>query len=102
MLTENVSRDISEAISATSGILRLDPAFVARDWLPPGRRLGLTEREYDVGERGFVCERWLASTTRADNAVGPDDEGLSYVRTAAGGRIQLRAACRRGPDRRPR
>ena len=33
--------------------------------------------DYDVGERGFICERWLASTTRADNAVGPEDEGVS-------------------------
>jgi hypothetical protein len=62
-----------------NGVLRLEPAFVARDFLPPGRRLGLAESAYDVGERGAICERWLASTTKADNRVGPPDEGLSAV-----------------------
>lgn len=69
-------------IDRAGGVLRLEPAWVAREWLPPGRRLGLTDAEYDVGERGAICERWLASTTRADNRVGPEDEGLSYVRAA--------------------
>lgn len=63
------------------GVLRLEPAFVARDFLPAGRRLGLPESAYDVGERGEICERWLASTTRADNRIGPPDEGLSTVAT---------------------
>jgi len=60
-------------------VLRLEPAWVARDWLPPGRRLGLPDDAYEVGERGAICERWLASTTHADNRIGPPDEGLSYV-----------------------
>jgi hypothetical protein len=62
-----------------NGILRCEPAWVARDFLPAGRRLGLPEAAYDVGGRGAICERWLASTTRADNRVGPDDEGLSRL-----------------------
>jgi hypothetical protein len=62
-----------------NGILRCEPAWVARDFLPPGRRLGLPEQAYDVGERGAICERWLASTTKADNRVGPVDEGLSRL-----------------------
>ena len=37
------------------GVLRLEPTWVARDFLPPGRRLGLPEEAYDVGERGFIC-----------------------------------------------
>src|SRR3954465_8701936 len=64
-----------------NGVLRCEPAWVARDFLPPGRRLGLPEDAYDVGERGSICERWLASTTKADNRVGPADEGLSHVAT---------------------
>ena len=36
----------------SGGILRLEPAWVARDFLPPGRRLGLHDDEYEVGERG--------------------------------------------------
>ncbi len=66
-------------VDTANGVLRLEPAWVARDWLPPGRRLGLPADAYDVGERGFICERWLASTTHADNRVGPPDEGLSYI-----------------------
>lgn len=74
-----VSKEIAEAISGSDGIVALKPAWVARDWLPPGRRLGLADEEYDVGERGYICERWLGSTTRADNRTGPPDEGLSYL-----------------------
>jgi hypothetical protein len=81
--------DVRDAIAESSGILRLDPALVARDWLPPGRRLGLPAEAYDLGERGFVCERWLGSTTNADNRVGPDDEGISYIRTSSGARLNL-------------
>ena len=90
--------DIAHAIDQEHGVLRLDPALVARDWLPPGRRLGLAEDQYDLGERGFVCERWLASTTHADNAVGPDDEGISYIRTADGSRLNLADAIADAPD----
>jgi hypothetical protein len=61
------------------GVLRLKPAFVARDFLPPGRRLGLAEHAYDAGERGAICERWLASATKADNRTGPPGEGLSAI-----------------------
>ena len=68
-----------ELLHQGNGVLRLAPAFVARDLVPPGRRLGLPEEAYGLGERGYVCERWLGSTTKADNRVGPPDEGLSYV-----------------------
>jgi hypothetical protein len=80
-----------------NGVLRCEPAWVARDFLPPGRRLGLSESQYDVGERGAICERWLASTTRADNRVGPDDEGLSYLAGEQGERLLLRDAVAQAP-----
>ncbi len=83
---------VEKAIEAGNGILRVEPAWVARDFLPPGRRLGLPEEEYDVGERGFICERWLASTTKADNAVGPPDEGLSYLALEGDERMTLKEA----------
>ena len=70
---------LDRLLESGDGAARLAPAFVARDFLPPGRRLGLPDAAYDVGERGFICERWLASTTKADNRVGPPDEGLSYL-----------------------
>ncbi len=90
--------ELDRTISAHDGILQLEPALVARDWLPPGRRLGLAEDAYDVGERGFICERWLASTTHADNAVGPPDEGISYVRSADGGRLNLEDLVAAAPE----
>jgi hypothetical protein len=92
------TRDALERLLAEgNGVLRCEPAWVARDFLPAGRRLGLPEDAYDVGERGSVCERWLASTTRADNRVGPEDEGLSHVVGADGTRITLRDAVTADP-----
>lgn len=91
--------DVLEVLLAeANGVLRCEPAWVARDFLPAGRRLGLPEAEYDVGARGTICERWLASTTRADNRVGPPDEGLSYVAGAHGSRITLRDAVAADPS----
>lgn len=95
------SADIRTALDRVlergDGVARLEPSWVARDFLPPGRRLGLPESAYDVGERGFICERWLGSTTRADNRVGPPDEGLSYLGGDSGERLSLRAAVEADP-----
>ena len=86
-------RDLVERFLADAdGILRLAPAWVARDFLPPGRRLGLVEDADELGDRGATCERWLASTTSADNRVGPDDEGLSYLALEGAKPITLREA----------
>lgn len=46
---ETVKESVKAAVEAGGGILRLEPALVARDWLPPGRRLGLRDEEYDLG-----------------------------------------------------
>lgn len=92
-----VTRELVEkALAKANGILALEPAWVARDFLPPGRRLGLKESEYEVGERGWISERWIASTTKADNRVGPPDEGLSYI--AGDVRMTLRDAVAAAPD----
>ena len=91
-------RATERLIDAADGVLRLDAAWVARDWLPPGRRLGLPDDAYDVGERGFICERWLGSTTHADNRIGPSDEGLSYIVDDHGNRITLDDAVTAAPD----
>jgi hypothetical protein len=91
-------RDRAGALLAgQGGVLRLKPAFVARDFLPPGRRLGLAERDYDAGERGAICERWLASTTKADNRIGPPDEGLSAI-ACDGDPLLLADVVRDAPD----
>ena len=83
---------VAQALAAGNGILRVDPAWVARDFLDPSFRLGLSPEQCDVGERGFICERWLASTTKADNAVGPPDEGLSYLQLEGDARMTLKEA----------
>lgn len=79
-MDSNRLRSIVEGeLGRQNGLLRLRPSWVARDFLKPGRRLGLKEEEYDVGRRGFICERWLASETEADNAVKYPNEGLSFL-----------------------
>ena len=75
---------VQKALEEHEGILRLDPAWVARNWMKPGRRLGLAADEYEVGERGWICERWLGSTTPAVNQFTVEGEGISTVRSAAG------------------
>ena len=77
--SQPAAAEAERIVADADGLLRLDPAWVARDFLPPGRRLGLPDDEYELGERGAICERWLASETQADNVVGPPDEGLSYL-----------------------
>lgn len=87
----DVKRDhVERALADGDGILRLEPAWVGRDFLPAGRRLGLSDDAYDLGDRGEVCERWLGSTTRADNRIGPLDEGLSFVSLEGSQRITLK------------
>src|SRR5450756_2352663 len=56
-------------------------------------------QEYNVGERGFICERWLASVTKADNAISPEDEGLSYLNnTGSKDEVTLRSAVSEAPE----
>ena len=83
---------LERALSDGDGILRLEPAWVGRDFLPAGRRLGLAEDAYDHGDRGGLCERWLGSTTKADNRIGPPDEGLRYISLGGTERIMLKEA----------
>ena len=69
------------------GILRLKPTWVPRSFCRPGKRIKLHPDDYYVLglERGGIDERWLSSTTWAEN--GPDtpfDEGLSYVVSSDG------------------
>ena len=86
---------VKKELEAKKGLLRLRASWVAREFLKPGRRLGLSEKEYAVGDRGFICERWLASETEADNTVKFPNEGLSFL-DIEGEEILLRdalAAC---------
>ena len=86
---------IEDLIGAGGGVLRLEPCWVPRSFMHPGRRLRLHPDDlYALGaHRGGINERWFASTTNADNGPGtPADEGLSYVRPAGGQRLLLKAA----------
>jgi hypothetical protein len=70
---------IEKELEINKGILRLKPAWVARNFIGPGKRLGLPEEEYNLDERGGICERWLASVTPADNKISVPYEGLSFI-----------------------
>ncbi len=90
---------VARAVEYSGGVLRLKPAWVARDFLPPGKRFrGLPERMFHLGKRGGICERWLASTTSADNRHGVPFEGLSFLALESGERITLKEAIDSAPD----
>lgn len=75
-----------EVLNAGEGILRLEPCWVPRTFMIPGRRLRLHPDDlYALGaNRGGINERWFSSTTHASNGPGtPADEGLSYVRNGS-------------------
>lgn len=75
-----IKKIVAEEYSKNGGILQLKPCWVTRDFLPSGRRLGLTENEYNAGEKGEVCERWIVSETQTDNTIFTEHEGQSYVK----------------------
>src|ERR1043165_8399006 len=73
---------IQDALGQGNGVLRLEPAWVPRSFMHPGRRLRLHPDDLYAfgGHRGGINERWFSSTTNADNGPGtPPDEGLSYI-----------------------
>jgi len=81
-MTLSSSQLIDRAFEAGEGILRLAPAWVPRSFCVPGRRMKLDPRDlYAYGaHRGGIDERWLASTTKADNGpLTTPNEGLSEV-----------------------
>ena len=78
----------SVAMERGGGILRLAPVWVPRTFCRPGKRIKLHPADYyEYGAaRGAIDERWLSSTTPADNGPGTlEDEGLSYVIVGDGG-----------------
>src|SRR3981189_3369658 len=92
---------VQEAIDAGRGILRLEPCWVPRSFLIPGRRLKLHPDDLYAfgGHRGGIDERWFSSTTKASN--GPqagEDEGLSYVRLENGKKFLLKDAVETAGD----
>jgi hypothetical protein len=88
--------DVKDAVSGilaeTGGLLRLKPAWVSRTFPPPGKRFGLPDETYDMGERGYLTERWLGSTTEAENPIRTPNEGLSFIDAPDGAEITLKDA----------
>lgn len=87
----NLSHLTAIALEQGQGIVRLAPNWVPRSFCIPGRRIKLHPSDYYAlgGARGGIDERWLASTTPADN--GPltgRDEGLSAIVLEDGGRTE--------------
>ena len=73
---------INSAFTAGEGILRLAPNWVSRSFCIPGRRIKLHPDDYYAlgGVRGGIDERWLASTTKAENGpLTTRHEGMSMV-----------------------
>jgi mannose-6-phosphate isomerase class I len=83
-LSSSIERKIpdilQQELELTKGILRLKPAFVARDHYRGLKRIGI-KKDY-IGKRGWLCERWIASCTEtslSNNLFRPEDEGLSFI-----------------------
>lgn len=93
-MTNNLKEQVEFLIKENDGILQMKPCWVTRSFLPPGKRLGLTEAEYDAGERGAICERWIVSETQADNTIFTANEGQSFIKNEQGENILLPEALR--------
>jgi hypothetical protein len=92
---------VRDALIASEGILRLEPCWVPRSFMIPGRRLRLHPDDLYAfgGHRGGINERWFASTTKAANGpLTTEHEGLSFVRTADGKRLLLKEAMETAGD----
>src|ERR1700719_3497431 len=86
---------VQQSIDAGGGILRLQPSWVPRSFMIPGRRLKLHPGDLYAfgGHRGGINERWFSSTTKASNGADTTpDEGLSSVRPKSGEKFLLKEA----------
>ncbi|MGB0371791.1 MAG: hypothetical protein ACPGN3_10680 [Opitutales bacterium] len=78
----SLETQIHRAFEDGEGILRLSPTWVPRSFCIPGRRIKLHPDDYYAfgGNRGGIDERWLSSTTPAQNGpLTSHNEGLSQV-----------------------
>lgn len=83
---------LSGMLSTGNGVLRLAPAWVPRSFCIPGRRIKLHPDDYYAlgSARGGIDERWLGSTTPADNGpLTAKNEGISHAVSATGEQIPL-------------
>jgi hypothetical protein len=88
-------KTVQGAIDEAGGVLKLEPSWVPRSFMIPGRRLKLHSDDLYAfgGHRGGINERWFSSTTKASNGPATTaDEGLSYVHPATGAKFLLKDA----------
>src|SRR5215475_13359714 len=86
---------IRHEIEEGRGVLKLEPCWVPRSFMIPGRTLRLHPADLYAfgGERGGINERWFSSTTKASNGpLTTEFEGLSFVHASNGGRFLLKDA----------
>jgi len=89
-MTDETTRErVIAELARNDGLLEMQPCWVTRDFLPPGKRLGLSEEEYAAGPRGYVCERWIVSETKAENTIDTPHEGQSTVNMSTGTALLL-------------
>jgi mannose-6-phosphate isomerase class I len=82
-----------------NGILRLKPTFVPRVDSTALGRLGVKKFFLDTN-RGYISERWIASSVEAINPIKVQNEGLSYIAlTGDTSRLTLQKALEIAPDR---
>ena len=81
-MREFMTAKAKKLLEEGSGVFRLAPVWVPRAFCRPAKRIKLHPEDYYVlgQDRGGIDERWLASTTHAENGPQtPEDEGLSYI-----------------------
>jgi len=94
----NLKHLLDEELDNTGGVLRLKPAFVARTFYPGLGRLRV--KKYYLGKRGWLCERWIASSVLADNPIPLANEGLSFIAFSnAKAKLSLKEALELNPAR---
>lgn len=89
------SKIVEAALEQGKGVFRLEPAWVPRSFCVPGKRLKLHPQDYYAygPHRGGIDERWLGSTTKADNGpLTTPFEGLSFIHLDASTRVLLSEA----------
>ncbi len=78
----SIATVLDQELHRTGGVLRLHPTF-ARRWYRDGGRLGLAGNRpggtFIEKENLYRSERWIASTSTAENPFPQKQEGLSLV-----------------------
>ena len=91
----NLAVILNKELDQKRGVLRLKPTFVARDY-PGLGRLGL--KKFSAGKRGWLVERWMASSVVAKGLNQIENEGLSEL-DIKGVKLFLKDALALSPER---